>query len=188
MGADLEGQQCSVCEQGSKYRCPGCGARSCSLECSKVHKANTGTPAATVEPATSTQRAHPGLLAGCSGKRDRTAFAPLTDFSDATLRSDYFLLEGAQRSREAARRALMKSKDAPASHSQTHDLIREVREEVQEHCSAASRQIPCTGWSSSMIRVCSRHCICSIWLVLLAAMLKAALACTVQVMMRLHSS
>ena len=83
--------------------------------------------------------------AGCTGKRDRTAFTALADFSDATLRSDFFLLEGAQRSREAARRSLLKSRDAPASHSQTHDIIREVRAARAAAPAAASTHSAKTG-------------------------------------------
>ena len=116
------------CGQASKYRCPGCSARSCSLACSRRHKADSGAaaPLAAASSEVPGPAAHARACPGCSGRRDRTAFMPLADFGDATLRSDFFLLEGAQRSREAARRALLKSRDAPASHSQGHDLIREV--------------------------------------------------------------
>ncbi len=35
--------QCTVCQEADwKYKCPGCDARTCSLTCSKEHKANTG--------------------------------------------------------------------------------------------------------------------------------------------------
>ena len=52
---------------------------------------------------------------------------PLAGFSDSHLRSDFFLLEGAQRTREAARRFTLKDTSRAASHSQPHDLIREAR-------------------------------------------------------------
>jgi len=55
---------CQVChEQPSKYCCPGCSCRTCSLPCSKQHKASTG----------------------CTGQRDRLAYVPLQAFSDKHL-------------------------------------------------------------------------------------------------------
>lgn len=64
--------RCDVCEaEEAKYRCPNCLKFSCSLLCVKQHK----------------------LQSGCSGVRDRTAFVPLTAFSDLQLLSDYRLLE-----------------------------------------------------------------------------------------------
>jgi hypothetical protein len=46
-----------------KYKCPGCGVRSCGLECVKAHKTRTN----------------------CSGKRNRTAFVPISEFDDNVL-------------------------------------------------------------------------------------------------------
>lgn len=58
-----------LCEQcgaaASKYRCPGCSRRSCSLACVNAHKAQHG----------------------CSGKRDRTAYVPLKEFGDREVMS-----------------------------------------------------------------------------------------------------
>lgn len=61
-----EAPKCEVCNaQPSKYRCPGCQARTCSLPCVRQHKEDTG----------------------CSGKRDRLAFVPLKEFTDRHLLS-----------------------------------------------------------------------------------------------------
>ena len=65
--------------------------------------------------------------AGCTGKRKRTDFVPLASFDDSALRSDYFLLEGAQRTRDAARRRVVSTAASPASYSSPHDLVREVQ-------------------------------------------------------------
>ncbi|KAJ6830195.1 box C/D snoRNA protein 1-like [Iris pallida] len=65
-----------------KYRCPGCPVKSCSLPCVKSHKHRTG----------------------CTGKRNRTEFVPLSDFNDNLLISDYNLLEETKRVAESARR------------------------------------------------------------------------------------
>ena len=61
---------CEVCkEQPSKYKCPGCQCRTCSLTCVRQHKES----------------------AGCSGKRNRLAFVPLKEFNDKHLLSGRFL-------------------------------------------------------------------------------------------------
>jgi hypothetical protein len=58
--------QCEQCGSAeSKYTCPGCQHRTCSLACVKQHKA----------------------ASACSGKRDRLAFVPLKDFDDRNLLS-----------------------------------------------------------------------------------------------------
>ncbi|GLC54103.1 hypothetical protein PLESTB_000824000 [Pleodorina starrii] len=76
----------SMCEQcgaaASKYRCPGCQRRSCSLTCVRAHKAESG----------------------CSGQRDRTAFVPMQEFDDRALLSDFRLLEEIGRVEDVARR------------------------------------------------------------------------------------
>jgi hypothetical protein len=65
-------QQCEECKiKDAIYQCPCCSIRSCSLQCCVCHKERTG----------------------CSGKRNRGAFLPLSGMSDKTLRSDYFFLE-----------------------------------------------------------------------------------------------
>ncbi|XP_065856199.1 uncharacterized protein [Euphorbia lathyris] len=75
-----------VCEEcknhPSKYKCPGCSLRSCSLPCVKAHKHRTG----------------------CSGNRNKTQFVPLSHFNDNLLVSDYNLLEEIKRVAESAQR------------------------------------------------------------------------------------
>ncbi|KAF5840236.1 hypothetical protein DUNSADRAFT_17339 [Dunaliella salina] len=74
---------CAVCmQQPYKYCCPGCGCRSCSLPCSKQHKANTG----------------------CTGQKDRLGYVALQEFDDKQLLSDYRLLEEVRRVDDVARR------------------------------------------------------------------------------------
>jgi len=84
---------CGVCAASGRYRCPRCGASSCSSVCVGAHKASSG----------------------CSGRRDVAAFASLKTFTDATLRSDLALLEETQRGAERAKRARL---DAPGGASQ----------------------------------------------------------------------
>eukprot|EP01018_Ginkgo_biloba_P018681 Gb_31758 [translate_table: standard] len=74
---------CEECGKNPpKYKCPGCGLRSCGLACVKAHKERTQ----------------------CTGKRNRTEFVPLSQFNDNWLISDYNLLEETLRIAEAAKR------------------------------------------------------------------------------------
>ncbi|KAJ7982159.1 Box C/D snoRNA protein 1 [Quillaja saponaria] len=74
---------CEECKLNpSKYKCPGCSIRSCSLPCVKAHKQHTG----------------------CTGKRNRSELVPLSHFDDTLLLSDYNLLEDVKRVAESAQR------------------------------------------------------------------------------------
>ncbi|XP_044491102.1 box C/D snoRNA protein 1 [Mangifera indica] len=74
---------CEECQENpSKYKCPGCSIRTCSLVCVKAHKHRIG----------------------CSGKRSVTQFIPLSQFNDNILLSDYNLLEEIKRVAESAQR------------------------------------------------------------------------------------
>ncbi|XP_052170828.1 uncharacterized protein LOC127787030 [Diospyros lotus] len=84
-------QSVPVCEEcksnPSKYKCPGCSVRSCSLQCVKGHKRRTG----------------------CMGKRQQTTeFVPLSQFNDNVLLSDYNMLEDVKRVAESAQRLRLK--------------------------------------------------------------------------------
>lgn len=60
---------CEECGQNpSKYKCPGCSLRTCSLPCVKSHKQRTS----------------------CTGKRP-TTFVPLSEFNDNLLISGSYL-------------------------------------------------------------------------------------------------
>eukprot|EP00252_Welwitschia_mirabilis_P005891 TRINITY_DN16485_c0_g1_i1.p1 TRINITY_DN16485_c0_g1~~TRINITY_DN16485_c0_g1_i1.p1 ORF type:complete len:368 (+),score=42.87 TRINITY_DN16485_c0_g1_i1:111-1214(+) len=74
---------CEECkENGWKYKCPGCGIRTCGLDCVKKHKQRTL----------------------CTGKRNRTEFVAVAGMDDKTLVSDYNFLEDALRACESAKR------------------------------------------------------------------------------------
>ncbi len=65
-------RSCVECEaQTPIYQCPRCLLRTCSLECCNSHKKRTG----------------------CSGKRNRAEFVPVSRMTDGTMRNDYFFLE-----------------------------------------------------------------------------------------------
>ncbi|ELT91515.1 hypothetical protein CAPTEDRAFT_107031, partial [Capitella teleta] len=77
--------QCEVChELQSKYCCPGCFVKTCSLKCVKQHK----------------------IRSECDGVRDKTAFVSIPQFTDMHLKSDYCFLEDAGRKSDSSRREL----------------------------------------------------------------------------------
>ena len=74
---------CEVCKvEVSLYCCPKCSMRTCSLKCCKIHKEKSN----------------------CNGKRDRTAFIALNQFSDSKLLSDYHFLEDVLQNNNRAKR------------------------------------------------------------------------------------
>jgi len=76
-------KKCEIClEEQSKYTCPGCTMRTCSLDCVLTHKEKTG----------------------CSGQRNTTSFVARTDFNNIHLLNDYRLLEEATRIADNAHR------------------------------------------------------------------------------------
>jgi len=76
-------KKCEVClEEVSKYTCPCCAMRTCSLDCVVDHKKKTG----------------------CSGQRDKASFVPRTEMNNIHLLNDYRLLEEAARIADNARR------------------------------------------------------------------------------------
>ncbi|CAI5987258.1 unnamed protein product [Closterium sp. NIES-65] len=77
---------CSQCQQDpAKYRCPGCSAATCSVLCVKAHK----------------------TASGCTGKRNRAEFVPITKFDDNQLVSDLRFLEDALLQYDVAKRTRM---------------------------------------------------------------------------------
>ncbi|KAK1772316.1 hypothetical protein QBC33DRAFT_520829 [Phialemonium atrogriseum] len=71
---------CSICHvEAPKYKCPRCGARTCSLACVRKHKA----------------------WASCSGERDPAAFVPRAQLcSDAGVDHDYNFISSIERARD----------------------------------------------------------------------------------------
>jgi len=68
----LNSTRCCVCDTTLlKYRCPGCGFRTCSFDCVKKHK----------------------VLFDCTGKRDKIPFVKLSEFSEEQFHDDFSFLE-----------------------------------------------------------------------------------------------
>jgi HIT zinc finger len=83
-GNSLTCQVCKVIE--SKYTCPGCSVRFCSISCNKSHKD----------------------LSKCSGNRNRTSFIPLSNFNENNLISDQSFLAEVAASKDQSKRIIPK--------------------------------------------------------------------------------
>lgn len=100
---------CVVCGAAVKYRCPACGARSCSAPCVTRHKAD----------------------ANCTGKRPVAPYKPLLELGDDDLASDYHFLEDLLRVVGAAGRGSAKVGGSSANardHSPARKKLRQQAE------------------------------------------------------------
>jgi hypothetical protein len=80
----MSDSNCQICcIQASKYTCPKCLLKTCSLACSKSHK----------------------NIYNCTGARDKTAFIPKESYSIQNLTSDYHFLEDVARIADNASRS-----------------------------------------------------------------------------------
>eukprot|EP01024_Parvocaulis_polyphysoides_P015400 TRINITY_DN16719_c0_g2_i2.p1 TRINITY_DN16719_c0_g2~~TRINITY_DN16719_c0_g2_i2.p1 ORF type:complete len:261 (-),score=23.25 TRINITY_DN16719_c0_g2_i2:62-844(-) len=74
---------CQICEQSDwKYKCPGCDTRTCSLDCCNTHKEQKN----------------------CNGKRKRSTYVPMNQFSDDLIVKDYKFLQETVDTKERAKR------------------------------------------------------------------------------------
>ncbi|KEP55474.1 zf-HIT domain protein [Rhizoctonia solani 123E] len=80
--------QCALCSQTSKYTCPRCDIKTCSLACSKSHKSKDN----------------------CSGERDRSKYVRMNEYGWGTLADDYSYLEDLGRNVVTWGRDLSKAK------------------------------------------------------------------------------
>jgi len=87
---DVLSSLCTTCHAAPpQYKCPRCGARSCSLPCVRKHKA----------------------WASCSGIRDVTAFVPRATLqTPAGIDHDYNFLRGIERARDRVERRIVDEK------------------------------------------------------------------------------
>ncbi|KAL1840925.1 hypothetical protein VTJ49DRAFT_7623 [Mycothermus thermophilus] len=81
---------CGICHsQPPKYKCPRCGARTCSVQCVQKHKAR----------------------ADCNGQRNPAAYVPLNRLkTDAGIDHDYNFLASIERARQLAEREIVESR------------------------------------------------------------------------------
>ncbi|KAI8823138.1 uncharacterized protein EV422DRAFT_393443 [Fimicolochytrium jonesii] len=98
---------CDVCKAKAwKYKCPGCARRTCSLECSKAHKASSG----------------------CTGQRSKTHYIKLKEYTPNDMSSDYVFLEDIHRTADNASRENTRLTTSHRPHSIRHQhLLRACR-------------------------------------------------------------
>lgn len=81
-------QRCRVCRAAlHKYTCPACFSKSCSVECIKRHKQDTG----------------------CSGMRSRVRFIPASKYDINSLIDDSAFLQQVARAKDVAKRGQVAS-------------------------------------------------------------------------------
>ncbi|SAL95606.1 hypothetical protein [Absidia glauca] len=84
---EVDTSTCQVCHQAaSKYKCPRCNVRSCSVVCVKQHKADQS----------------------CSGERSKTHYVPMKEYNESNMMSDYVYLEDVSRQSDTLTRHRIK--------------------------------------------------------------------------------
>ena len=107
-----EQQTCSLCPRTSKYRCPKCEVRSCSLQCVRDHKTATA----------------------CDGKRDKTKFKPLGNMKDMDVVSDFRLLEDITRGLDKCRRDKIKRSTRQGTEMMRAPRLQKHLQRLQQQC------------------------------------------------------
>ncbi|KAK0634964.1 hypothetical protein B0T17DRAFT_586615 [Bombardia bombarda] len=80
---------CSICYAEPKYKCPRCGARTCSVTCIQKHKKRRN----------------------CDGQRDPTAFVPVTQLRTAAgVDHDYNFLASIERARQRSEKDIIEAR------------------------------------------------------------------------------
>lgn len=96
----VQAPPCGCCGAISRYRCPACGVRTCSLACVNKHKAERP----------------------CTGKRETAAYKPVQAFDDAALAHDYHFLEGMLRAVDSGKRRRGDLEPPPAARTNKSGL------------------------------------------------------------------
>ena len=111
---------CACCGEPSRYRCPACDTRTCSLACVQRHK---------------TER-------NCSGVRDAAKKITISEFDDNALMRDYRFLEGVGRAVDSGKR-VRRDTERPAAATRFSGLT-PARQNLLRH----ARQRGCLLYTS----------------------------------------
>jgi len=104
--------KCSICEDCvGIYKCPSCSVRTCSLKCCSSHK----------------------LQSGCTGKRNKSSYVPLSTFNESTLINDYHFLEDVLQSKISSKR-LLNNGSGSSSNGNDRSAQRKNRASVLDPC------------------------------------------------------
>ena len=87
---------CSICHaEPQKYKCPGCGTRTCSVPCIRKHKAR----------------------AECSGQRNPRAYVPASQIrTEAGVDHDYNFLSSIERSKQRLEKEILETRGLMSQH------------------------------------------------------------------------
>ena len=98
---------CSICHiLPPKYKCPGCGARTCSQGCVRKHK----------------------KWSECTGERDPTAYVPVRSLrTPAGIDHDYNFISKIERSRERSERLLVEDRHIVGTRELRPITVQEIR-------------------------------------------------------------
>ncbi|KAF1911855.1 hypothetical protein BDU57DRAFT_523909 [Ampelomyces quisqualis] len=122
-GEGLLSDLCSICNTtASKYCCPGCSARTCSLPCYKRHQ----------------------QWAQCSGRRDPTKFVKKSQLvTPAGIDHDFNFLTGIERDIEKAEKGLQEGGDRTSTSAQSWSQAQSTRkgQTNYEHLESASVKV-----------------------------------------------
>ncbi|TKY86462.1 hypothetical protein EX895_004611 [Sporisorium graminicola] len=119
---------CVQCEvQPSKYTCPACRARTCSLACTKAHKAaetggcSSSAVAKSPNGVSTSASSSPAPTAGSSAKASQgLGYVPLTQYTESHMMQDFLFLSSISRTTaENGRKILSMNLLPPASGTDT---------------------------------------------------------------------
>ncbi|CBQ72415.1 conserved hypothetical protein [Sporisorium reilianum SRZ2] len=121
---------CVQCAQAAKYTCPACAARTCSLACTRAHKAadsggcsgsagphDAGPSSASSSASTSANAAH--------------AYVPLTQYTESHLMADFHFLSSISRTTAETGRNIVSLNLVPASSSPSTRQTNQQRQREQ---------------------------------------------------------
>ena len=109
---------CACCGSASRYRCPACDTRTCSLACVNRHKAERP----------------------CTGRRDDTQFRAVQAFDDTALTRDYRLLEGMVRAVDSSKRRRRET-ERPSAARTAHNGLTPARQHLYREASKKGVQL-----------------------------------------------
>ncbi len=101
---------CSICHaEPQKYKCPGCGTRTCSVPCIRKHKAR----------------------AECSGERNPRAYVPAAQIrTDAGVDHDYNFLSSIERSKLRLEKEILETRGLMSQHELRPNNEKQLYDEV----------------------------------------------------------
>lgn len=98
---------CSCCGEPSRYRCPACDVRTCSLACVNKHKVERS----------------------CTGTRNTAEYRAMNKFDDMALVRDYRFLEGVVRAVDSGKRTRRET-ERPAAARTSHSGLTPARQHL----------------------------------------------------------